>query len=99
MSKPAATHHALNLKLLAEDTTVNDTRLSAMMLTKTLLQHVLHNLATEPVVCELRSGQQAQSSHDCGGRPERQDCFELLQQALDVNALVGVRRAEWVQDV
>ena len=47
----------------------------ALMFAKTLLQRVLHNLAAEPVVCELRSGQQAEGSHDCGGRPERQGLF------------------------
>ena len=58
MSKPAAAHHALNL--LEEDTAVNDTRLS--LCAKTLLQHVLHNLAAELVVCELRDGQQERAA-------------------------------------
>ena len=51
MSNPVAAHHALNL--LEVDTAVNDTRLSEPWFAKTLLQHVLHNLAAELVVCEL----------------------------------------------
>ena len=88
MSKPVAAHHAVNL--LEEDTAVNDTRLSESWCWPKLFFNMSSTnspLSLSSVNCEVHNKQRAATIVEGGPK------------VLDVNPVVGLRRAERVQDV